>query len=496
MPIYVGDFVLASVGTGAVVGVPGHDIRDFEFAQAVGLDIIRVVVGSDGDASSITKAEQVQEKEGTMINSGFLNGLDIRQATEKIEDYLKEKGWGKRVVRYKLRDWVFSRQHYWGEPIPMIFCEKCKWTPVPEKDLPVRLPEVEHYEPTDTGESPLAAMTDWVNVKCPKCGGPAKRETDTMPNWAGSSWYFLRYCDPRNDKAFADEKKLKYWLPVDLYNGGMEHTTLHLLYSRFWNKFLYDCGLVPVSEPYARRVSHGMVLAEDGKKMSKSLGNVVNPDDVVNNVGADSLRLYEMFMGPFADTIPWSTEGVKGVRRFLEKVFSLTPQPPLPKGEGERVPQHCGTSGVRALLHKTIKKVTEDIIAMKFNTAVSTMMIFVNEAQKQGITKDELEKFLIILAPFAPHIAEELWAQLGNKESIFKQFWPSYDVNLIKDEIIKLAVQVNGKLRDTIEVAADISDNEVKEKALASEKLKKWVDGKEIAKIIVVQNRLVNVVAK
>jgi leucyl-tRNA synthetase len=335
-------------------------------------------------------------------------------------------------------------------------------------------------------------MKTWVNVKCPQCGGEAKRETDTMPNWAGSSWYFLRYCDPKNNKTFVDEKKLKYWLPVDLYNGGMEHTTLHLLYSRFWNKFLYDCGLVPVSEPYARRVSHGMVLAEDGKKMSKSLGNVVNPDEVVNNVGADSLRLYEMFMGPFADTIPWSTEGVRGVRRFLEKVFALTPQPPLPEGEGGRTP----VSGVRVLLHKTIKKVGDDITAMKFNTAVSTMMIFVNEAQQHGIGREDLEKFLIILAPFAPHVAEELFFQLGHKESIFKQSWPSYDENLIKDETVSLAVQVNGKLRDTMEVAADLSDDEAKAKALASEKVQKWIEGKEVVKVIVVKNRLVNVVFK
>ncbi|MFA6551043.1 MAG: alpha/beta fold hydrolase [Patescibacteria group bacterium] len=367
------------------------------------------------------------------------------------------------------------------------------WLPVPEKDLPVKLPDVEHYEPTDTGESPLAAMSDWVNVKCPQCGSPAKRETDTMPNWAGSSWYFLRYCDPKNNKAFADEKKLKYWLPVDLYNGGMEHTTLHLLYSRFWNKFLYDCGIVPVSEPYARRVSHGMVLAEDGKKMSKSLGNVINPDEVVNNVGADSLRLYEMFMGPFADTIPWSTEGVKGVRRFLEKVWNLKSE--LRNLAYRQAGQNSEIT-VTNLLHKTIKKVTEDIGAMKFNTAVSTMMIFVNEAQKTGIDQADFEKFLIILAPFAPHIAEELFTGLGHKKSIFEEKWPTYDKNLIKDETIQLAIQINGKLRDTMEVAADITDAEIKEKALASEKIKKWTEGKEIVKIIVVKNKLISLVIK
>ncbi|PIR92071.1 hypothetical protein COU01_03755, partial [Candidatus Falkowbacteria bacterium CG10_big_fil_rev_8_21_14_0_10_44_15] len=409
--------------------------------QAVGKAI---ELGYDSTSDSSIFYTSAYTGKGVIINSGGFNGLSSDEAKKKIT----AKVGGKMKVQYKLRDWIFSRQHYWGEPIPMVYCEQCGWIPVPEKDLPVELPNIEHYEPTDTGESPLAGIKDWVNTECPRCGGPAKRETDTMPNWAGSSWYFLRYCDPKNNKAFADAVKLKYWLPVDLYNGGMEHTTLHLLYSRFWNKFLYDCGLVPVSEPYARRVSHGMVLAADGKKMSKSLGNVINPDEVVTNVGADSLRLYEMFMGPFADTIPWSMEGVKGVRRFLEKIWNLGNVSLGFKTQANE------KETINRNLHKTIKKITDDIENMKFNTAVSAMMIFVNEAQAEGLAKDELEKFLIVLAPFAPHLAEELWSRLGHKQSIFKEKWPVYDANLTKDEIVRLAIQVNGKLRDTMEAAA------------------------------------------
>ena len=451
--------------------------------QAVGKAI---ELGYDSTSDSSIFYTSAYTGKGVIINSGGFNGLSSDEAKKKIT----AKVGGKMKVQYKLRDWIFSRQHYWGEPIPMVYCEQCGWIPVPEKDLPVELPNIEHYEPTDTGESPLAGIKDWVNTECPRCGGPAKRETDTMPNWAGSSWYFLRYCDPKNNKAFADAVKLKYWLPVDLYNGGMEHTTLHLLYSRFWNKFLYDCGLVPVSEPYARRVSHGMVLAADGKKMSKSLGNVINPDEVVTNVGADSLRLYEMFMGPFADTIPWSMEGVKGVRRFLEKIWNLGNVSLGFKTQANE------KETINRNLHKTIKKITDDIENMKFNTAVSAMMIFVNEAQAEGLAKDELEKFLIVLAPFAPHLAEELWSRLGHKQSIFKEKWPAYDANLTKDEIVRLAIQVNGKLRDTMEAAADISADEAKAKALASEKVKKWPEGKLIAKVIVVKNRLVNIVVK
>ncbi len=697
IPVWIADYVLASYGTGAIMAVPAHDERDWEFAKKFNIEIRQVILTRGSVAGSVKidkkgNAQGVVQKfkdewndhyvnEGKMINSSEFDGMDSEEVKKKIT----KKVGGKITTQYKLRDWIFSRQHYWGEPIPIIYCEQCakqkeqvlilhgwednsksgfipslkknletkgyevfvfdapntsepnfdEWysfikekikikqlknfhlighsmgghlalkiaeeqklqsltlvapvgfspsdeyfkqfkdeltekelevykkfqdhslsikklkenvgninfifgekddwiteeirnyyqnnfqdlaeikilsnykhfsenegvkklqhvedlfsinnsgeIPVPEKDLPVKLPDVKNYEPTDTGESPLAAITDWVNTKCPKCKGNAKRETDTMPNWAGSSWYFLRYCDPNNDKEFASQTKLKQWMPIDLYNGGMEHTTLHLLYSRFWNKFLYDQKLVPVSEPYAKRVSHGMVLAEDGKKMSKSLGNVINPDEIIENIGADSLRLYEMFMGPFAETIPWSTEGVKGVRRFLEKVFSL---------ESKVAKSKVTTTN---LLHKTIKKVAEDIDNMKFNTAISAMMIFVNEAQKEGISKEDFENFLIILAPFAPHITEELFESLGNKESIFKQPWPKYDEKLIQDETIQLVVQVNGKVRDNIEVESGISEEEAKEKALASEQVKKWTEDKEVVKIIFVKNKLVNIVVK
>lgn len=385
----------------------------------------------------------------------------------------------KPAVNYKLRDWIFSRQHYWGEPIPLIHCEKCGVVPVPEKDLPVLLPEVENYEPTNTGQSPLAKITDWVNVECPNCGGPAKRETDTMPNWAGSNWYFIRYCDPHNDKAFADMKKMKHWLPVDLYNGGMEHTTLHLLYSRFWYKALYDLKLVPTDEPYQRRVSHGMVLAEDGKKMSKSFGNVVNPDVIIKEFGADAVRLYEMFMGPFDQAINWNTDGLRGTRRFLDKIWKIFNE--SKKGE------------VNVILNKTIKKVTEDIDHFRFNTCISSLMILVNEMSDKGADKATWEKFLIILSPFAPHLAEELWETLGHKQSIFKEKWPTFDPKLVKDEEVEFIIQVNGKLRDRLKLPVDISEDEAKEKALNSEKVKKYVSG-EPKKVVFVKGRLINFV--
>jgi len=484
MPIYVADFVLGTVGTGAVVGVPGHDLRDFEFAQVFGIEVLRVVVGPDGDQSPITKPEQVQEEAGTMINSVFLNGLNIHDAMQKIMDYIERKGWGKRVTNYKLRDWVFSRQRYWGEPIPVIHCEACGIVPVPDKDLPVKLPEVEKYEPTDTGESPLAKISEWVNVKCPKCGKDAKRETDVMPNWAGSSWYFLRYIDPKNDQSFADKEKLKYWMPIDWYNGGMEHTTLHLLYSRFWNNFFYDIGLVPTSEPYAKRTSHGLILAEDGEKMSKSRGNVINPDDIIAEYGADTLRCYEMFIGPFDQPVPWDSKGVIGVRRFLEKVFGLADK--VGEIENEQL--------VRAI-HKTIKKVTEDIEAMKYNTAFSQMMICANEfSTTDSIPKDLFEMFLKVLSPFAPHLTEELWEKSGHQESITKQSWPKYDVEFVEDSEIDLVVQINGKVRDTITVPAGLKDEDLQARAMASEKISKLIEGKEIKKVIVARGRIVNIV--
>ncbi|MFH0854490.1 MAG: leucine--tRNA ligase [bacterium] len=495
LPIWVSDFALTTVGTGAVVGVPGHDIRDFEFAKEFNIPIIRVVVGKDGDKSDIMNKEQVQEEEGSMVNSKFLDGLEIHEATKKIMDYLEEKGWGKRTMRYHLRDWVFSRQHYWGEPIPLVHCEHCGTVALPEDQLPLTLPDVEKYEPTDTGESPLANITEWVNTTCPKCGGVAKRETDTMPNWAGSSWYFLRYIDPKNENALADQEKLKYWMPVDLYNGGMEHTTLHLLYSRFWNKFLYDIGVVPFSEPYAKRVSHGMVLAEDGKKMSKSLGNVINPDDVIREFGADTLRTYEMFMGPYGEAIPWSTDGLKGVKKFLDKVWGLQ------KKLGRVFKPDMA---INRLLHKTVKKVTEDIENFKFNTAISAMMILANEMEKAPeIALDGYKLFILILSPFAPHMCEEIWNKIKNQkskiknlESIFTQLWPSYDPNLAKDEEIELVVQVNGKVRDKFTTDANISEEYAKKQALESEKVAEWIKGKEVIKVIFVKGRLVNIVIR
>ncbi len=501
MPIWVSDFVLTTVGTGAVVGVPGHDMRDFEFAKKFDLRIIRVVVGKDGDTSEIIKKEQVQEEEGIMVNSEFINDLDIHEATEKMMDHLEKKGWGERAIRYHLRDWVFSRQRYWGEPIPMYHCEKCGVVPASEEEVlntdKWQLPKIEKYEPTDTGESPLAAITDWVNTECPRCKGPAKRETDTMPNWAGSSWYFLRYIDPHNNKELADKKKLKYWAPVDWYNGGMEHTTLHLLYSRFWYKFLYDIGVVPKecgSEPYKKRTSHGMILGEGGEKMSKSRGNVINPDNVVKKYGADTFRIYEMFMGPFDQAIPWDAKGVVGVKRFLDKVWNLFESKKFIEcgGSCHDIPKEIPFG-----LHKTIKKVTEDINNMRFNTAISQMMIFINLISGADVVpRAAMEKFLIILSPFAPHITEELWSRLGNKTSIFKEKWPKYNPALIKDETINLVVQVNGKLRDTIPVDANISEDKAKKIAKDSEKVKKWIKGKEIVKVIFVKGKLINIVIR
>ncbi|MEK7128028.1 MAG: leucine--tRNA ligase [Patescibacteria group bacterium] len=509
MPMYVADFVLGGVGTGVLVGVPGHDMRDFEFAQEMKLEIVRVVVGPDGDTSPITRKEQVQEDTGTMINSGFLNGIDIHEATKKIMEYMEEKGYGKKVTTYKLRDWVFSRQRYWGEPIPVVHCEKCGVVPVPEKDLPVKLPMVKNYQPTDSGESPLANISKWVNTKCPNCKGEAKRETDTMPNWAGSSWYFLRYVDPKNNKEFASKKNLEYWLTspqplslsrrggntggIDWYNGGMEHTTLHLLYSRFWHKFLYDLKLVPTSEPYMKRTSHGMILGEGGVKMSKSLGNVINPDDIVKTYGADTLRLYEMFMGPFDQSVAWSSDSIMGPRRFLERVWRMS-----------RTVLDMDSKMSRTVLdikfemriHQTIKKVSEDIEAMKFNTAISSLMIFVNEVEKNNfpLSTFHLKTFLQLLSPFAPHIAEELWSILGEKKSINLSTWPKWDENLIKNEEIKIAVQINGKLRAEIMIGADDKEADVQHRVLNNEVVLKHIAGKEIKKVIYVKDRLISIV--
>lgn len=489
MPLYAGDFVLSTVGTGVVVGVPGHDLRDFEFAQAMDLEVIRVVVGSDKDDAPITKPEQVQEASGVMINSDFLNGLEIHAATEKIMDYMEEKGMGQRVVNYKIQDWVFSRQRYWGEPIPIIHCEKCGAVPVLEEDLPVILPEVEHYEPTGTGESPLANITDWVNTVCPKCGGAGKRETNTMPQWAGSSWYYLRFIDPHNDKALIDKDKDKYWSPVDFYVGGAEHATRHLIYARFWHKFLFDIGVVNYEEPFTRLQHVGIILAEDGRKMSKRWGNVINPDEIVEKQGADAMRIYEMFMGPFSQSCVWNTNGLIGARKFLDRVWNLQEKIGV---SDEQIDEN---NSILSLLHKTIKKVGNDIEGFKLNTAVSQMMILVNEMTKlKSISTEQYKLLLIILSPFAPHLTEEAWESLGENESIFKQSWPNYNEDLIKDEVIELVLQVNGKVRDKIEVNIDISEEEVKELAQANEKIKKWLEGKNIVKIVYVKGRLVNIV--
>ena len=435
IPIFISDYVLTSYGTGAIMAVPAHDTRDWDFAKKFGLPIVEVVKGGDVEKEAFTDCDT-----GVMVNSGFLDGMSVEEAKKAIVAWLTEKGVGEQKVNYKLRDWVFSRQRYWGEPIPIIQCPHCGYVPVPEDQLPVRLPMVDSYEPTDNGESPLAAMEDWVNVPCPCCGAPAKRETDTMPQWAGSSWYYLRYIDPHNDKALADPEKLKYWTPVDWYNGGMEHTTLHLLYSRFWHKFLFDQGLVPTPEPYAKRTSHGMILGENGEKMSKSRGNVVNPDDIVNEYGADTMRLYEMFIGDFEKAAPWSNAGIKGCRRLVERYWNL--QDIL-----------CGEQGIRpdveSDFHKAIKKVSEDTEALKFNTAIAALMTLMNQVTAKGsVTKEELKVFTLLLNPFAPHVTEEVWAANALGEGLVaQQPWPQYDEAKCQDDTVEIVVQVCGKVR-------------------------------------------------
>ena len=490
IPIWVADYIVGTYGGAAVMLVPAHDKRDFDFAKKYNLPIKKVIEGGK---------ELPFVDYGVLVNSGEFSGLNSKKAILKIIQWLEKKGLGKKSVQYKLRDWVFSRQHYWGEPIPIIHCPKCGQIPVPEKDLPVELPYVEKYQPTGTGESPLAAISEWVNTKCPKCGGPAKRETDTMPNWAGSNWYFLRYCDPQNNKKLAESKKLKYWFPVDWYNGGMEHTTLHLLYSRFIYKFLYDIEIAPTSEPYQKRTSHGIVLAEDGRKMSKSFGNVINPDNIVKEYGADTLRVYEMFMGPFDQAISWSAQGVKGVFRFLNRVWKLVLDFKASQKSRDQVIKE---------IHKLNKKIEEDLEATKFNTAIAAFMEFLNfanlnpegkpsasyGASKKEIGRDVIERFLILLAPFAPHITEELWHQLGHRDSIHKQKWPKYNPRLIKEEIITLVIQINGRVRDKIEVEAGISEKKAKELALLSKKIQNWISGKKIKKIIFVPEKLINFV--
>jgi len=483
IPIWVGDYVIATYGGGAVMMVPAHDYRDYDFAKKYGLEIREVISGGD-----ISKDAYVDY--GTLINSGQFTGLESKEAIKKITEWLEKNNLGRKTIQYKLRDWVFSRQHYWGEPIPIIHCKSCGAVPVPEKDLPVELPYVEKYQPTGTGESPLSAISNWVNTKCPKCGGAAKRETDTMPNWAGSNWYYMRYCDSQNDREMADSRKLKYWLPVDWYNGGMEHTTLHLLYSRFIYKFLFDIGVAPTLEPYQKRTSHGIVLAEDGRKMSKSFGNVVNPDDVVKKYGADTLRVYEMFMGPFDQAISWSTQGVKGVFRFLEKVWRLV----LEFSENKK--DKIDGPIILKALHKLNKKIDEELEVMKFNTIIAAFMEFINLAQKhkEEVGKEVIEKFLILLSPFAPHLTEELWQRLGRKSSITLEKWPEPNPEFLKEETIALIIQVNGKVRDKIKVKSDISEKEAKELAISQEKIKNWIGDKEIKKVVFIPGKLINIV--
>ena len=483
IPIFVSDYVLMTYGTGAIMAVPGHDTRDWEFAKKFGLPIVEVVKGGDVEKEAFTDCET-----GIMVNSGMLDGLTVEEAKKKIIAWLEKEGKGQPKVNYKLRDWVFSRQRYWGEPIPIVYCEKCGYGPLPESEWPLTLPEVESYEPTENGESPLAKMDAWVNTTCPCCGGPAKRETDTMPQWAGSSWYFMRYCDPTCDTALAAKEALDYWLPVDWYNGGMEHTTLHLLYSRFWHKFLYDIGVVSCPEPYAKRTSHGMILGENGEKMSKSRGNVVNPDDIVKEYGADTMRLYEMFIGDFEKSAPWNTSSIKGCKRFLERIWGL--QDVLTDGEGY-------SKELETSFHKTIKKVSEDIEEMKFNTAIAAMMSLLNEITDKGsITRGEFKTFLLLLNPFAPHIAEELWEVCGFGGMITDQKWPSYDEAKCKDASVEIAVQVNGKVKARVVIPADCSNQDAIAAAKANESIAAAIAGKTVVKEICVPGKLVNIVVK
>ena len=485
IPVWISDYVLMSYGTGAIMAVPAHDTRDWEFAKKFDLPMIQVVEGKEGPVD-INEAAFTDVATGKMINSDFLDGLEVTEAKEKMKDFLEEKGIGNRKVNYKLRDWVFSRQRYWGEPIPIVHCEKCGYVPLDESELPLLLPEVDSYMPTDNGESPLAAMTDWVNTTCPCCGGPAKRETDTMPQWAGSSWYFLRYTDPHNTEALASKEALKYWLPVDWYNGGMEHTTLHLLYSRFWHKFLYDQGIVPTKEPYQRRTSHGMILGENGEKMSKSRGNVVNPDDIVQAYGADTLRTYEMFIGAFDLSASWSEDGVKGCRRFLERVWKL--QTIMTDEEGY-------SADMETKMHQTIKKVSQDFESLKYNTAIAAMMALINDFyKKNAVTKGEYKTLITLLNPVAPHITEELWQIIGGEGRVYQNTWPEYDEAKTVESTVEIAVQVNGKTRATLKIGKeDAKDNVL---AKAKETIADKLEGKNIIKEIYVPGRIVNIVAK
>ncbi len=487
IPIFISDYVLVTYGTGAIMAVPAHDDRDWEFAKKFGCDIVEVVKGGDIEKGAFT----LKDDTGIMVNSGFLDGLTVREAIPVMKKWLTEQGIGHEKVNYKLRDWVFSRQRYWGEPIPLVNCEKCGWVALPESELPLVLPQVDSYEPTDDGESPLSKMTDWVNTTCPCCGGPAKRETDTMPQWAGSSWYFLRYMDPHDDDALVSKQAEEYWGPVDWYNGGMEHTTLHLLYSRFWHKFLYDIGVVHTAEPYAKRTSHGMILGEGGIKMSKSRGNVVNPNDIVDQYGADTMRMYIMFIGDFEKAVIWSNEAVKGCKRFLDRCWGLMD---IAKDE------LAVSARNESIIHKTIKKVTEDIDQLKMNTAIAAMMTMVNEFYSNGLTKGDLEQLLLLLSPFAPHIVEEMWELEGFAKKYGKMAmqmpWPEFDHAKTIDAEREMAVQVNGKLRTTVIVPTDADEATIIAAACADEKIKRQMEGMQLVKTIVVKNKLINLILK
>ncbi|MBE5822112.1 MAG: leucine--tRNA ligase [Clostridiales bacterium] len=484
IPVWISDYVLMTYGTGAIMAVPAHDERDWEFAKKFGIEIIEVVKGG----RNVQEEVFTDVYDGTMTNSGFLDGLNAKEAINVMIDHLEKEGIGKRKVNFKLRDWVFSRQRYWGEPIPLVYCEKCGWQAIPESELPLTLPEVDSYEPTDNGESPLSKMEDWINTTCPCCGGHARRETDTMPQWAGSSWYFLRYIDPENDDFLAAKEKLNYWLPIDWYNGGMEHTTLHLLYSRFWHKFLYDIGVVHTKEPYQKRTSQGMILGENSEKMSKSRGNVINPDDIIREYGADTLRAYEMFIGAFDQATPWSMQGVKGCYKFLERVWKM--QEMLVDGNEY-------STEMETNMHKAIKKVTDDIEKMKFNTAISTLMSLVNDFYKlQRINKKEYETFLILLNPIAPHITEEIWEEIGLEGQIAHTKWPEYDEEKTIDNVIEIPVQMNGKVKEIITVPVDSTEEIVKETVHNNENIQKQLEGKTIVKEIYVKGKIYNIVVR
>ena len=487
IPIFISDYVLVTYGTGAIMAVPAHDDRDWEFARKFGCEIVEVVKGGDIEKGAFT----LKDDTGIMVNSGFLDGLTVREAIPVMNKWLTEQGIGHEKVNYKLRDWVFSRQRYWGEPIPLVNCPKCGWVPLPESELPLVLPKVDSYEPTDDGESPLSKITDWVNTVCPCCGGPAKRETDTMPQWAGSSWYFLRYMDPHDDNALVSKEAESYWGPVDWYNGGMEHTTLHLLYSRFWHKFLYDIGVVHTPEPYAKRTSHGMILGEGGIKMSKSRGNVVNPNDIVEQYGADTMRMYIMFIGDFEKAVIWSNEAVKGCKRFLDRCWGLMD---VASDSAEISAKN------EAVIHKTIKKVTEDIDQLKMNTAIAAMMTMVNEFYANGLTKGDLEQLLLLLSPFAPHMVEEMWELEGFAARYGKMAmqmpWPEFDHAKTVDATREMAVQVNGKLRTTVTVATDADEDTILAAARADEKIQRQLEGKQLVKTILVKNKLINLIVK